>query len=317
MSQEKVLIVEDEKELRVLIAQSIEKLDYQVYQAGDGEEALKVAEQVLPDLIITDVVIPKKDGNQLLKDIQKTAFGKNIPFIIMTARAGMRDYFEVLEGVCGFLEKPFKMKELVLMIEEIFTGNSKRGGARFKNKKNIKTKIDKEKIAIKDEAIVKSEILKHEENVSHDDHSLSLGEKKEGVKENKKEECFSEDFFIGKRKILVLENEKNVFQYFKAFFPEDAYAIELVTSSDHIAGRAKEFMPDLIILKHIVGQANSEIVANYLRETFALQWTPIIIYDRIIDRVSGDQSMPAHSKEFSLNSEGKELIKRIKELLGV
>jgi len=74
MSQEKVLIVEDEKELRVLIAQSIEKLDYQVYQAGDGEEALKVAEQVLPDLIITDVVIPKKDGNQLLKDIQNSVW---------------------------------------------------------------------------------------------------------------------------------------------------------------------------------------------------------------------------------------------------
>ena len=313
MNKEKILIVEDEKNLRVLIAQLIEKSGYQVYQAGDGEEGFKVAEQVLPDLIITDVVMPKKDGNQFLKDVRKTAFGKDIPFIILTARVGMRDYFEVLDEVYGFLDKPFKIKELLSMIEEVFVEHPKRDKTKIKNKKDIKTKIAKEEIAVKDEAIVKSVILKHEENISHDEQPLSLGEK--GAKESESKKHYSEDSLVGKKKILILENEKNVFQYFKEFFPESAYAIELITSSDHITDRAKEFMPDLIILKHIMGSINNETVANHLREILDFQWTPIVIYDSIVDRAVDEQGVIAHIKDLSLNPEGKELIKRIKELL--
>ena len=112
----KILLVEDEDDLRSLVAFELAKLGYEVHQAKDGEEGFLMAEKVCPDVILSDAIMPKKSGNELFKELRKTAFGKNIPFIILSARVRMKDYFEDMK-VTAFIEKPFKITSLVDAIE--------------------------------------------------------------------------------------------------------------------------------------------------------------------------------------------------------
>ena len=91
----KILIVEDEGTSRTLLATVLEKAGYQVFQTTDGEEGYQVAKAVRPDLIISDIVMPEMDGNQLIRRIRKSEFGKKILFVVLTSRSQMQDYFEI------------------------------------------------------------------------------------------------------------------------------------------------------------------------------------------------------------------------------
>lgn len=116
MDNKKILVVEDEPELRGFLALELETSGYEVFLAADGEEGFHLARKVRPDLIISDVLMPKMDGNQLLKKLRGTDFGRRIPFFILTARGKMRDYFEAIE-VDAFIEKPFEADDLLNKIE--------------------------------------------------------------------------------------------------------------------------------------------------------------------------------------------------------
>ena len=116
--QPAILIVEDEGDIRSIIAEKLTKLGYQVYQAADGQEGLEMAERCRPDLIVTDLIMPRKGGHQMWEEIRSADFGRAIPFIILTAREGLRDYY-ALKGVAGFLEKPFKIAALIGEIERV------------------------------------------------------------------------------------------------------------------------------------------------------------------------------------------------------
>ena len=117
--KKKILIVDDERNMLTLLDAKLTGWGYTVHMARDGKEALKIVAEVYPDLIISDVMMPNMDGNQFLKEIRSQAFGKGIPFIIITARTQMKDYFEAI-GVDDFIEKPFKFEELRRKIEKAF-----------------------------------------------------------------------------------------------------------------------------------------------------------------------------------------------------
>ena len=116
MNKKKILIVEDEDELRTVLTLGLEASGYEVVQAGDGEAGFQLAQEVSPDLIISDVVMPKLDGSQLLKKIRESDFGKDTPFIVVTARGKMQDYFEIME-VDDFIIKPFAAEDLLMRVE--------------------------------------------------------------------------------------------------------------------------------------------------------------------------------------------------------
>ena len=119
MSKKKILIVEDEAQMQMLLSDELKTAGYEVHSAWDGEEGFQKAEEVKPDLIIADIMMPRIDGNQLMKKLRKSDFGRYIPFIVLTARGKMRDYFEILEVDC-FIEKPFESKYLLERIANTF-----------------------------------------------------------------------------------------------------------------------------------------------------------------------------------------------------
>lgn len=115
-----ILIIEDEKDLRTLLGRKLVSEGYEVYEAANGEEGFAKAEEITPDLIISDVLMPKMDGNQFLKKLRASDFGRNIPVIILTARRKMQDFFETRE-VDDFLSKPIEAKELLVRIRRILS----------------------------------------------------------------------------------------------------------------------------------------------------------------------------------------------------
>lgn len=119
MAKEKILIVEDEGTSRALLTTALEKAGYQVFQSTDGEEAYQVAKAVRPDLIISDIVMPEMDGNQLIKRVRESEFGKKILFIVLTSHTKMQDYFEMMD-VQDFITKPFDPQDLISRVERVF-----------------------------------------------------------------------------------------------------------------------------------------------------------------------------------------------------
>jgi signal transduction histidine kinase/DNA-binding response OmpR family regulator/ligand-binding sensor domain-containing protein len=114
-----VLIVEDNPDVRNYICEILTS-GYKILQAANGEEGISKARENIPDLIITDVMMPKMDGYQFSTEIRKDEKTSHIPIIMLTARAGLDDKIEGLEtGIDDYLTKPFNAKELKVRVRNL------------------------------------------------------------------------------------------------------------------------------------------------------------------------------------------------------
>lgn len=118
MDKKKILIVEDEDHMRRMLSLELETAGYEVYEAPDGRQGFHLARHVRPDLIISDILMPQMDGNQLMKELRASDFGKEIPFLVLTARGQMHDYFETME-VDDFIIKPFDAEDLLTRVKRV------------------------------------------------------------------------------------------------------------------------------------------------------------------------------------------------------
>lgn len=113
------LIVEDNADLRAFIEETISS-SYQVEQATNGKEGLEKAIALVPDIIISDVMMPQMDGFTMTEKLKKDERSSHIPVILLTAKAGQQHKIEGLEtGADDYLTKPFDAKELLTRIENL------------------------------------------------------------------------------------------------------------------------------------------------------------------------------------------------------
>jgi signal transduction histidine kinase len=114
-----ILIVEDNHDMREFIAFQLQG-EYRVLKATNGVEGIRVAFEALPDLIVSDVMMPEKDGYQLCREIRTDQRTMHIPIILLTARADMAMKIEGLEhGADDYLTKPFNAQELRAKIKSL------------------------------------------------------------------------------------------------------------------------------------------------------------------------------------------------------
>jgi len=122
MQQKKILAVDDERHIVRLIQVNLERAGYQVITAYDGREALKKIEEEHPDLVVLDVMMPYMNGLEALKQIRANPKTRNLPVIMLTAKAQDQDVFQGYSyGVDIYLTKPFNPVELLTFVKRIFT----------------------------------------------------------------------------------------------------------------------------------------------------------------------------------------------------
>lgn len=114
----KVLIVEDEQDVLKVLKARVESKGHQVITAVDGAKALEVLKTEIPDLIISDVLMPVMDGFQLYKELKQNSKTAKIPVLILTARGKMEDTFRVI-GVDAFISKPFETEDFLSKMSKL------------------------------------------------------------------------------------------------------------------------------------------------------------------------------------------------------
>ena len=120
-----VLIVEDHPEVRDYIREHLED-DYQVIEAENGVMGVNIAKDQLPDLIISDVMMPEMNGYELTDILKKDALTSHIPIILLTAKASDEARIEGLEtGADAYMAKPFNAKELEVRVKNLIEMRSK------------------------------------------------------------------------------------------------------------------------------------------------------------------------------------------------
>lgn len=117
---EKILIVDDEKDIVRMLDYNLKKEGYRSFSAYDGEEALEIAKRERPDLIILDLMLPEIGGLEVCKLLKKTPELASIPIIMLTAKTQETDKVVGLEvGADDYVTKPFSPRELLARIKAV------------------------------------------------------------------------------------------------------------------------------------------------------------------------------------------------------
>jgi len=120
-----ILIIEDEREISLILKLRLEAAGYKVVQSFDGEDGYDKAATQKPDLILLDLILPRKGGLQILDDLKADRRYRHIPVIIITGLAQELD--EVREGALkadGYFLKPFDSAELLTVIKDRLNDDS-------------------------------------------------------------------------------------------------------------------------------------------------------------------------------------------------
>lgn len=113
MAAARILIVEDEESLASLVAEALRRQGYECSVVHDGDSALEVAAEVLPDLIVLDIMLPRLDGFEVTRRLKEDRETRGIPIIMLTARRDEDDVVAGFEmGASDYLRKPFSIAEL-------------------------------------------------------------------------------------------------------------------------------------------------------------------------------------------------------------
>ncbi|MFW6202538.1 MAG: response regulator [Gemmatimonadota bacterium] len=155
--RERILVVEDERDIAALVAYHLTKAGYRVRTAGAGEEALEAVAQDPPHLIVLDLMLPALSGYDVLDRIRHRPGLDEIPVIVLTARREEEDRVKGLElGADDYVTKPFSPRELILRVGAVLrraqappvagVGRSLRGGPLAVDLDALRVTVDGEEV---------------------------------------------------------------------------------------------------------------------------------------------------------------------------
>ncbi len=122
----KILIVEDESNIRQLVKYNLEKESYQVLEAEDGLQGLRLAKAEKPDLVLLDLMLPQMDGLEVCRSLKGNQATAALPIIMLTAKSEEIDKVIGLElGADDYMTKPFSPRELVARVKAVLRRSQK------------------------------------------------------------------------------------------------------------------------------------------------------------------------------------------------
>ncbi len=244
-SKPKLLIVEDNADMRYFISLILED-EYTVFTANDGLEGLKVAQELVPDFIISDWMMPQMTGPELLQELRRNIITSHIPVMLLTARADQESKIEGYKhGADAYLVKPFESEELKLRIKVLIDARD-RLQAYYSDVKNIKIAPNSERPKIEDAFILKTLSLVQEDLNNHDlsgdflaeQHFLSRSQFARKLKTltNKSVTEFIREQRLIKAKDLLREGSLNVSEVaYEVGFSDPAYFTRVFTKETGVS----------------------------------------------------------------------------------
>ncbi len=117
---ERILVVDDDPDIRDVLRITLETEGFEVSEAGDGEEALKAVKRIAPHLLILDMMMPKMNGDEVSRTLKKDLLLRHIPIIMLTGKGEIDDKVRGINaGVDDYLVKPFEPRELLARVKMI------------------------------------------------------------------------------------------------------------------------------------------------------------------------------------------------------
>jgi len=152
-----MLLVEDNKDIALYVRSMFPEDTFNILYTSNGESALEMANEYIPDIVITDVIMPKKNGNELCREIKSSSLLNHIPVIMISAKNNDQDVTEGYKsGADAYLKKPFQPEELKARVKNILAARN-----RMREKYNRAViKEDKKEHEIKDDN-VNLDFLRH------------------------------------------------------------------------------------------------------------------------------------------------------------
>lgn len=125
MAKPRILVVEDDEAIRRGIVDALQFAGYETLEAADGDQGLQTAVEVDLDLVLLDLVLPRRDGLEILEEVRATR--PTLPVIILTARGEESDRVQGLkQGADDYVVKPFSVKELLARVEAVLRRSAER-----------------------------------------------------------------------------------------------------------------------------------------------------------------------------------------------
>jgi len=116
----RILVVEDDPDIRRLLGKLLMFEGHEVEEAADGEHAMAALRKALPDLVVLDIMMPRKDGMTVLKDMRTEGIREGTKVMLLTAKNSESDWLRGYKaGADGYMPKPFDPEALVMAIDEI------------------------------------------------------------------------------------------------------------------------------------------------------------------------------------------------------
>jgi DNA-binding response OmpR family regulator len=126
MSTPRILVADDDSTIRRFIVTLLADRGYEIHEAADGEQAFKAAERVKPDLMLLDLIMPFRDGFDVLQDLKHDPETQRIPIIIMSVKDREEEIVKGLTlGAEDYVVKPFHSLELVARVKKILDRESR------------------------------------------------------------------------------------------------------------------------------------------------------------------------------------------------
>jgi twitching motility two-component system response regulator PilH len=123
------MIIEDEPDIRVYLSTALEDNGHNVVTADEGESVIRIVDEKKPDLIILDIMMPKRSGISIYRELRKSQKANDIPIILMSGMVPAKDFMtsgfrnlihdETIPLPDGFIEKPIRLDELFRVIENL------------------------------------------------------------------------------------------------------------------------------------------------------------------------------------------------------
>jgi len=127
MSAPRILVADDDNTIRRFIATLLSDRGYEIHEAADGEQAFKTAGQVRPDLMLLDLIMPFRDGFDVLHDLKHAPETQDIPIIIMSVKDREEEIVKGFNlGAEDYVVKPFNSLELVARVKKILDREGRR-----------------------------------------------------------------------------------------------------------------------------------------------------------------------------------------------